>query len=498
MICSQYDPSTFDLVPNPRTSSSTHSSSLTQPSYAPSLLPTTTSSAPSLASVPQLPTLLPYAGPTTSSAPSLASVPQPSYAPTLQKQACSKKDTRFAAPKTDAELQQAQKLAVPKTTQKSTQWAVNIWKEWSAQRRDIAPLITRNWPPYLLIQNSSQLDYWLSMFVLEVRRRDGLPYPPNTLYSMCCGLMRYVRDLHPEVNFFKQPEFAGFRKSLDGEMKRLRQAGLGVTKKQAEPITSQEENSLWEKGLLGDHNPQVLLDTMVFYCGLYFALRSGTEHRSLQFQQIELVEPKDGKAYLKYVENFSKNNAGGLAHRKLQPKQVEHHANLSNPQRCFVRLYSEYVRRCPEDRKNDSFYLTPLKKPKMDIWYARTPVGHNTLRSTVSRLCEAGGITGFKTNHSLRVSSTTRLFQSGVDEQLIMKRTGHRSIEGVRTYKRVSSTQQIALSEVLNTATNCKDSEETEKMDLATVPKKKNVTPVPHSMNFSGCSSITINYNIQQ
>ena len=76
-LCSQYDPSTFDLVPNPRTSSSTLSSSLTQPSYAPSLLPTTTSSAPPLASVPQLPTLLPYDGPTTSSAPSLASDPPP-------------------------------------------------------------------------------------------------------------------------------------------------------------------------------------------------------------------------------------------------------------------------------------------------------------------------------------------------------------------------------------------------------------------------------------
>ena len=140
-------------------------------------------------------------------------------------------------------------------------------------------------------------------------------------------------------------------------MKRLREAGLGVTKKKAEPITSQEENSLWGKGLLGDHNPQVLLDTMVFYCGLYFALRSGTEHRSLQFKQIELVEPKDGKAYLKYVENFSKNNAGGLAHRKLQPKQVEHHANLSNPQRCFVHLYSEYVRRFMPRRQKKRLIL---------------------------------------------------------------------------------------------------------------------------------------------
>ena len=66
------------------------------------------------------------------------------------------------------------------------------------------------------------------------------------------------------------------------------------------------------------------------------------------------------------------------------------------------------------------------------------PVGHNTLSQTVSRLCKTAGIPRFKTNHSLRVTTATRLFQSGIDEQLIMDRTGHRSIDGIRRYKRVS------------------------------------------------------------
>ena len=47
-------------------------------------------------------------------------------------------------------------------------------------------------------------------------------------------------------------------------MKRLRSVGHGVTSKQAEPLTIEEENQLWEQGLLGDHSPQTLLDTMDF------------------------------------------------------------------------------------------------------------------------------------------------------------------------------------------------------------------------------------------
>lgn len=42
---------------------------------------------------------------------------------------------------------------------------------------------------------------------------------------------------------------------------------------------------------------------------------------------------------------------------------------------------------------------------------------------------------GFFSNHSLRASCATRLFNAGVDEQLIARQTGHRS-SAIRAYKR--------------------------------------------------------------
>ena len=63
-------------------------------------------------------------------------------------------------------------------------------------------------------------------------------------------------------------------------MKRLKAApGTQSPPKREEPISGAEEEILWSKGLLGSHSPQSLIDTVVFMAGLYFALRSGEEHR---------------------------------------------------------------------------------------------------------------------------------------------------------------------------------------------------------------------------
>ena len=52
-------------------------------------------------------------------------------------------------------------------------------------------------------------------------------------------------------------------------------------------------------------------------------------------------------------------------------------------------------------------------------------------------------------NHSLRATAATRSYRAGVDEQLIMDKTGHRSLEGVRSYKRTNMEQQENMSDIL-------------------------------------------------
>ena len=57
---------------------------------------------------------------------------------------------------------------------------------------------------------------------------------------------------------------------------------------------------------------------------------------------------------------------------------------------------------------------------------------------------------GHFTNHSLRRSCATNLYDNGAPEQVIQKTTGHRSVEGVRAYKRTSSAMKRKISAILN------------------------------------------------
>ena len=159
-----------------------------------------------------------------------------------------------------------------------------------------------------------------------------------------------------------------------------------------------------------------------------------------------MVEKPGEKAYLKYTEDISKNRPGGIKGRKVKLKVVLHHANTAQQEHCFVRLFKRYPELLPDNRPHDAFYFQPLKNPTRSCWYFKKLLGHHTLRNTLSRLCKKAGITGYKSNHTLHATAATRLYKSGIDEQLVMDRTGHRSLEGIRSYKRTSNSQREAVS----------------------------------------------------
>ncbi len=89
--------------------------------------------------------------------------------------------------------------------------------------------------------------------------------------------------------------------------------------------------------------------------------------------------------------------------------------------------------------------------------------------------------------------STVRL---GIDEQLIMFRTGHSSTGGVRTYKRTSEKLKELTSDALNGITVSSDAPVSKKVKVNPMAVDENIAPADYKQpvfQISGGSNITIN-----
>ncbi|XP_065185828.1 uncharacterized protein KIAA1958-like [Sycon ciliatum] len=315
-------------------------------------------------------------------------------------------------------------------------WAVTIWDELRKSRTDTYPnemLVAAVKAPIWEV-GDIELVWLLQRFVLEIRDQKGQKYPGKTVHEIVVELQRAVREKRPSCAFFNSFEYKGFQDVMDTCMKESARTSTGQ-RRQAQPIWPKDEDKLWEAGGLGSDQPQQLLDTVFFLVGKNFALRSGEEHRSPRYlpnSQITLHEPEDGRSYLLYTEEVSKTNQGGLKSRKVQQKSVRAYDNPSCQPRCPVAIFKKYVAKRPSEAQ--AFYLKPLQKPTEQTWFGNVPLGKNTLRCMVADICSRGGLSGFFTNHSLRRTCATQLYDNGVDEQTIKEVTGHRS-DAVRQYK---------------------------------------------------------------
>ncbi len=132
-------------------------------------------------------------------------------------------------------------------------------------------------------------------------------------------------------------------------------------------------------------------------------------------------------------------------------KVVHAYDNPDDPEKYVVTIYEKYKAKCPSHNPkcHDDLYLwliANLKNPH--IWYSCQPIGIQTLLKIVAKLCDRIGLEGKQTNHSLRSTLATWLYDHGIKEQWISEITGHKGIT-IRNYKLTSSKQQAEVSDIL-------------------------------------------------
>ncbi|XP_048763272.2 uncharacterized protein LOC125671541 isoform X2 [Ostrea edulis] len=345
-------------------------------------------------------------------------------------------ENRFAKPVMEKEINDLVKNRKNKNTRRSTDWVSRTWQEWVKSRGNV---------PDLLQMSIMELNHYLSCFVIECRRKDKSEYPPNTLYQMCCGLLRYMRD-HEVIdkNFMdlNDHRFAGFHKTLDARMKDLTSRGLGVQKQQSDPITADDEENLWTCNQLGVATSQSLFNTVFYYNCKIFGLKGLDEHRKLECNQFRLSKDSGG-SYIEFQGRSRKNYQGGIKQRKIEAKSLKHYTDPGKDRSLFD-IYDLYLSLIGNE---GPFYKRPLDGTVLR--FSEQPLGLNKLSTIIKDMTEKAGMQGRYTNHSAIRSCATTLFQSGVDQQSIMARTGHQS-NTVRAYKRPCESQECLVSKLLD------------------------------------------------
>ena len=103
----------------------------------------------------------------------------------------------------------------------------------------------------------------------------------------------------------------------------------------------------------------------------------------------------------------------------------------------------------PTSSNCKKFYLRPKKNFSLAVWFCNQPYCFTKIKTTVREVCKEAGLEGKFTNHSLRATCASRMYQTDVPEQLIKEVTGHKS-DCVRYYKRTSDNLRESASKTLS------------------------------------------------
>ncbi len=358
----------------------------------------------------------------------------------------SEKPSRFKTATSKQDLQDLAGKSFARSTDRKINWAVNLFRMWCQNRIDEGTGEGKiSW--YNIDHDDLDpevLAHVLPTFINEIKRMDGQDYPPNTVYSIIVMIQLFLEKKGRTWKLLDGPMFNSVRNMVDNIMKHWSMARIAQKVKRSEPISITDKEEMWDFGVLGEENPDSLRSMVMYLIGLTFALRGGKEHRTLRNphfdpQIVVKTSEKSRLKYLLYTEDIvTKTNQGGLSGRKLTPKVIKAFGN-PNPQRDLVCLYQKYVSLCPPEPKSDALYKYSLcesnRRPCQ--WYSDKPLGINSIAKTVGNLMKQAGKSGNFTNHCLRVTAVTRMFEGGIKEQLVKEKTGHKS-DAVRMYKRTS------------------------------------------------------------
>ncbi|XP_041810879.1 zinc finger MYM-type protein 4-like isoform X2 [Chelmon rostratus] len=291
------------------------------------------------------------------------------------------------------------------TPKLKSQYGVDAWKRW-IQWRQTQPNLEK--PRFgsrpmelkedVLQCTTAELSYGLCCFITEVKRPNGEPYSPDSLFYLCLGIQQYLFENGRVENIFMDRFYNKFSTEFTNMLRGFKPSitASGYVHSRV------EEEFLWDCKQLGAYSPIVLLNTLLFFCCKYFGFTTVEQHRQLSFAHVmrcTKTNPNNTKTtFLRFYPPISINEAESdpevpVKRRKEEESKediLEMMENTKNPLRCPVRLYEFYLSKCSESvkQRTNLFYLHPERccVPNSPLWFSSTPLDDSTMEAMLIRI----------------------------------------------------------------------------------------------------------------
>uniref|UniRef100_A0A3Q3LP54 Zinc finger, MYM-type 4 n=1 Tax=Mastacembelus armatus TaxID=205130 RepID=A0A3Q3LP54_9TELE len=243
---------------------------------------------------------------------------------------------------------------------------------------------------------TAELSYGLCCFINEVKRPNGEPYSPDSLFYLCLGIQQYLFDNGRVENIFMDRFYSKFSTEFTNKLRCFKPSvtASGYVHSRV------EEEFLWDCKQLGAYSPIVLLNTLLFFCCKYFGFTTVEQHRQLSFAHVmrcTKTNPNNTKTtFLRFYPPISINEAESEVPAKRRKDEeskediLEMMENTQNPLRCPVQLYEFYLSKCSESvkQRTNLFYLHPERccVPNSPLWFSSTPLDDSTMEAMLIRI----------------------------------------------------------------------------------------------------------------
>ena len=191
-------------------------------------------------------------------------------------------------------------------------------------------------------------------------------------------------------------------------------------------------------------SPTKLAQYVWFMLGFNLARRGREGWTNMTKSTFEFKRDDNGEEYLTMsASECTKNWQGGSSSNSWDYSDIRIHAtNNLDPTKDFLTVFRFYLSKL--NPNCDRLFQRPKGKmwSRDDVWFDNVPMGKNTIGTMLQTISKAAGTSIVYTNHSVRATAITAMYQAGIDRSHICKISKHKREETLQHYISEPSSEQ--------------------------------------------------------